>query len=503
MEEREFDRAGSRAFGPLDAAARPPRSAGARRVRRLGFGLGPVLAALVWFALPGTFVDAAGALRDVEPSLRATAALMAWMATWWLTEAVDVEATALLPLAAGPLLGAGAIGDLAAPYASPLIYLFMGGFLLAIALQRWDLDRRVALHVLLRVGTGPRAVVGGFMLVTAFLSSCVSNMATAAAMLPLALSVCRRFAHGRADDEQRRFETALMLGVAYAASIGGMASLIGTPPNGFLAQYAFERTGEPLRFVDWLGIGLPVAVVLLPLVWFLLCYVLFRLPSHAIEGGRETVRRELAAVGPMGRAQWSTAVVFGATVLGWLISPFLPLGGLSDAGIAMTAAVVLFALPVGGGRRALDWAHAKELPWGVLVLFGGGLSLAAAIGSSGLDAFIGAQTRDLAGLHPALLVLALTAGMVFLTEVTSNTASSAIAIPLVWSMADDFGVEPMSLVVPLTLAASCAFMLPAATPPNAIVFGSGRVTLPQMARTGFVLNWVAICVIPTVVALVT
>jgi len=478
--------------------SRPEPSAAARVVRRVRFALGPLLAAAAWFALPAEFVDASGEVRAVGDALRATAALMVWMAAWWLTEAIDVEATALLPLAAGPLLGAGTIGDMAAPYASPLIYLFMGGFLLAIALQRWDIDRRLALLVLARVGTGPRAVVAGFMAVTAGLSSCVSNMATTAAMLPLALSVCRRFGHGGDADETRRFETALMLSVAYAASIGGMATLIGTPPNAFLAQYASERTGEPVRFVDWVGIGAPVALVLLVLVWFLVTRVLFRLPTRGIEGGTDAIRRELGHLGAMGRGQWTTTVVFVATVVLWLTSPFLPFHGLSDAGIAITAGLVLFALPTGGGSRALEWRHAKELPWGVLVLFGGGLSLAAAIQSSGLDAFIGAQTRALEGLPPFALVVALTAGMVFLTEVTSNTASSAIAIPIVWSMADDFGVDPMTLVVPLTLAASCAFMLPAATPPNAIVFGSGRVTLPQMARTGFLLNWVAIATIPAV-----
>ncbi|QDU85944.1 Sodium-dependent dicarboxylate transporter SdcS [Planctomycetes bacterium Pla163] len=462
-------------------------------VSRIGFVLGPVLAALAWFALPSSFVDASGAEVVVGVGMRATAALMAWMASWWLTEAVDVEATALLPLAAGPLLGAGSLAAMAAPYASPLIYLFLGGFLLAIALQRWSLDQRLALWVLARVGTGPRAVVGGFMLVTAGLSSCVSNMATTAAMLPLALSVCRRL--GGANARGKGFETALMLGVAYAASIGGMASLIGTPPNGFLAQYAFERTGEPLRFVDWLGIGLPVVAVLLPATWLLLTRVLFRLPAAPLEGGAAHIAQERRGLGHMGRGAWTTAIVFAGTVVLWLCAPFLPLEGLSDAGIAIGAALLLFVVPVGGGRRALEWRHARELPWGVLVLFGGGLSLAAAIQSNGLDAFLGAQTRALADLPPVLLVLALTTGMVFLTEVTSNTASAAIGIPIVWSMADDFGLDPMALAVPLTLAASCAFMLPAATPPNAIVFGSGHVSLPRMARTGFLVNWLAIAVI--------
>lgn len=462
---------------------------------RVGFVLGPALATLAWFALPERFVDAGGADVTVEVGMRATAALMAWMATWWLTEAVDVEATALLPLAAGPLLGVGPLATMAAPYASPLIYLFLGGFLLAIALQRWSIDQRLALCVLARVGTGPRAVVGGFMLVTAGLSSCVSNMATTAAMLPLALSVCRRL--GGAVSSVKGFEIALMLGVAYAASIGGMASLIGTPPNGFLAQYVVESTGEPLRFVDWLGIGLPVVLVLLPATWLLLTRVLFRLPSAPIAGGAAHIAEERRELGNMGRGAWTTAVVFASTIVLWLSAPFLPIDGLTDAGIGIGAGLLLFILPVGGGRRALEWRHARSLPWGVLILFGGGLSLAAAIQSNGLDAFLGSQTRALADLPPFLLVLALTTGMVFLTEVTSNTASAAIGIPIVWSMADDFGLDPMALAVPLTLAASCAFMLPAATPPNAIVFGSGHVSLPQMARTGFLVNWLAIAVIAT------
>jgi sodium-dependent dicarboxylate transporter 2/3/5 len=464
----------------------------ARHVRRAGLVAGPLLAALAYAFLPRSFVGSGGELVELGAAAPAAAALLVWMAVWWMTEAVDVEATALLPLVAGPILGLGSIGALSAPYASPLVYLFLGGFLLALALQRSGLDRRLALLVLARIGTRPGRIVGGFMLVTALLSSIVSNTATVAAMLPLAHSVARRL-----GDEAARsaaFATALMLGVAYAASIGGVATLIGTPPNGFLAQYAAESLGQPILFVEWLGIGGPMALAMLVLTWWLLTRVLFRLGSAPSPGAAEVVRREVAALAPLGAREWTVLAVFALAVAAWVLQPFLGLAFLTDAGIAITAGLLVLVLPV-GGRRVVEWRDTRELPFGVLVLFGGGLSLAAAIESSGLDGLIGAQCRALADLPPLLLVAALTLGTIFMTEVMSNSAAAAILVPIAASMARELGLAPLELAVPVAVAASFAFMLPAGTPPNAMVFASGRVTLPQMARAGFVLNLVGAVVI--------
>jgi len=453
-----------------------------RRVRRAGLVLGPLLAFAAHAALPRAFVGADGALVELSASAPAVVALLVWMAVWWITEAVDVEATALLPLAVGPLIGIGTIGQLAAPYASPLVFLFLGGFLLALALQRHGLDRRIALAILARVGTRPRRIVGGFMLATAALSAVVSNSATAAAMLPLALSVARRVGGG---DEQRAFRKALLLGIAYAASIGGIATLVGTPPNGFLAQYASNELGTPIRFVDWLAIGVPVAAVLLPIAWLLLTRIVFRVDDTPLAGA--DFGAEQAALGPMRAPHMAVLAVFALAVFGWVVAPLVGIANVSDAGVAIAAGLLLFVLPV-GGARLLEWRDTKELPWGVLVLFGGGLSLASAIESSGLDHFVGAATHFVADLPPLALVLVLTISMVLLTEVMSNSASAAIFVPIAAALAVSLGLAPLELAVPVTLAASLGFMLPAATPPNAIVFASGDISVPTMARAGFLMN---------------
>ncbi|MBK9384428.1 MAG: DASS family sodium-coupled anion symporter [Planctomycetes bacterium] len=467
--------------------------------QRLFFWGGPLAAALIAFALPIEALSDAG---------RATLALMAWMALWWISEAVDLHATALLPLVVLPLGGASTFAEAAAPYAERIVFLFLGGFLLAQAMQRWELDRRFALRTLERVGTRPTRILLGLMLATGAISAFVSNTATAAMMLPIALGVARWAEQARAsraaisEREFRDFRVALMLGVAYASTIGGFTTLVGSPPNGILAQFCRTSLGRELSFVSWLWVGVPCALVLLPAAWWLLAHRLFRLPRVELGAGAESLRAELAAMGPMTPAARRTIAVFAATVGLWLFQPLLPSGitRLGDAGVAIAAGIALFAIPSGGanGDALLRWRDAERIPWGVLILFGGGLSLAAAVERNGVAALLGRAVQGLDGLPPLLLIFLVATAVSFLTELASNVAVTATLVPILAAMAPGLGVAEETLILPATLAASCAFMMPAGTPPNAIVFASGHLTIPQMARAGFWLNWTAVVVISLV-----
>jgi sodium-dependent dicarboxylate transporter 2/3/5 len=481
-----------------------------RRAARIGRPAGPLLAAAVYLALPDAYLDAAGDLVPFGHAGRATAAMGVWMAVWWLSEAIPIYATALLPLVLSPLLGILPMQAAAAPYAHELIFLFLGGFLVALSMERWGLHRRIALVALRLVGDRPDHMVGGFMGITALLSMWVSNTATAIMLLPVARSVIDLVKHQSApemeDGPVRAFAVALLLGVAYGASIGGLGTPIGTPPNLFLLSYVEENLGREISFVRWMGLALPLVIVFLPLAWLLLTRVLHPISLERIEGGRELIRRRLAELGPMGRGERVSLCVFLAAACLWVLRPLLseielaglrPLAGLTDAGVAMLAALALFVTPVDrrAGEFALDWNTAVRLPWGILILFGGGLSLAAAIRAHGVGELLGAQVGALAGVPTILVVLGIVTGIVFLTELTSNTATAAALIPILAGLAPGLGIEPLLLVVPAALAASCAFMLPVATPPNAIVFGSGELTIADMSRAGLWLNLVGIVLI--------
>ena len=436
-----------------------------------------------------------------------TAAVAILMAIWWMTEAIPIPATAILPLGLFPILGVLDANNASAPYAGELIFLFMGGFFLAVTLERWGLHKRIALRIMAFVGTSPNRLILGFMLATAFLSMWISNTATAAMMLPIALAVGEMF---RPQDQEGPYEfgIALMLGVAYSASIGGISTLIGTPPNAVLAGAASEILGVEIGFVQWMGVGLPVTCIMLPLTWLLLTRVLY--PSGPLTGDAASIiENERRGLGAMSRGEKITGVVFALTALAWVMRSEKTIGGLyipglqtispniRDSTIAMTAAAVLFAFPVDWKRGvfALDWKTAKRIPWGVLVLFGGGLSLARAMDQSGLANWIGSVVGALDAV-PFLLIIAFVATLVvFLTELTSNVATTSMAMPIMAGAAVGIGVEPMVLMATAALAASMAFMLPVATPPNAIVFGSGYITIPQMSRAGLVLNICAILLI--------
>lgn len=415
------------------------------------------------------------------------------MASWWISEAVPLPATAMLPLVLFPLLGVTPLRQAAIPYADPIIFLFLGGFILSAAMLRWSLHKRIGLKTIAWIGTTPRLLIGGFLCATAFISMWVSNSATAMMMLPVAISVVTLFEGTRRADETsfRNLGVALLLAVAYGASIGGLGTLIGTPPNALLAAYMAREHGVEISFVSWMMLGVPVAIVLLGATWIVLCRRFpVSLSGHA--NAALAIEKEILNLGAMSPAEIRVAIVFVLTAAAWvtspLLSPYIP--GLNDTLIALAAALALFLIPSGmpGKGRILVWEDLRELPWGVLLLFGGGLSLADSMSSSGLANWLGDAMGLLRDFPVLLIVVAATVFMIFFTELTSNTAATATFVPIGAAVAIGIGLDPLALTIPLALAASCGFMLPVGTPPNAIVFATGRVTAGQMAATGFWLN---------------
>ena len=446
-----------------------------------------------------------GAIALLPPP--GTMSLTAWrvvavavlMATWWVSEALPIVVTALLPLVLFPLLGIATIDASARPYANPVIFLFMGGFLIAAGWQRTGLHLRMALRIVQVGGMGRRRLIGSFMLATAFISMWVSNTATTAMLLPMAVSVIDLSA-SEASSSESDFASALLLGVAYAASIGGIGTLIGTPPNALLAGFMQETHSRTIGFGEWMLVGVPLVVISLPICWFILTRVAFRVRESELTGGSSLLRQRLLGMGPMKRAEWlvagTTAIVATLWMLRPLIEPLVP--ALSDAGIAIAGAIALFMLPRGNGRRILDEAAVQELPWPVLILFGGGLALADGIQSSGLAAWIGTSVT-VVGTWPLVLTVAiLTTVVIFVSELASNTATAAGFLPVATAIAVAMGVDPIMLAVPTTLAATCAFMMPVGTPPNAMVFATGRIPLPKMLRAGWWLNVTMIVLITAV-----
>ncbi|WP_269621531.1 SLC13 family permease [Zhongshania sp. BJYM1] len=419
-----------------------------------------------------------------------------WMAIWWATEAVPIPATALLPLVLVPVLGIGDVDALAGAYANGIIFLFLGGFLLGLAMQRWQLHRRIALRILLAVGQQPSRQIAGFMIATAFLSMWVSNTATSIMMLPIGLSVIGFVPEGN-DDQRRRFAVALLLAIAYSASIGGIATLIGTPPNAMLAAYLKVNHDITIGFAQWMFIGVPVAVAMLCFTWWWLCRKGF--DGLETADSRGLLQAELQKLGSLTSAEKRVLLIFLATAAAWifrpLLAPFLP--GVSDTVIAMTAGILLFSVRSGGenSQALLDWNSAEKLPWGVLLLFGGGLALAAMIKTSGLAEWIAQNFSLLNGWPLFAVVLMIVTVIIFLTEITSNTATTATFLPLLGALAVSQSVSPLLFVVPAAIAASCAFMMPVATPPNAVIFGSGELRIKDMMHAGGLLNLFGIALI--------
>ncbi|MDN5842559.1 MAG: DASS family sodium-coupled anion symporter [Alcaligenaceae bacterium] len=419
------------------------------------------------------------------------------MAVWWATEAIPIPATSLLPILLIPLLGIDTLGKATSPYASSVIFLFLGGFVIGLAMQRWNLHRRIALSILAAMGSQPRKQIAGIMIATGFLSMWVSNTATAIMMLPIGMSVADMLTSDESSPaENNRFMTAMLLAIAYAASIGGVATLIGTPPNAFLAGFLSESYGVEIGFGQWMLLGVPVAVIMMVFTWWWLTRKGFDL--KAADGGH-TVQQALHDLGPMGRGEKMVSVIFVLAALAWIFRPLLAdfIPGLNDTSIAIAAALLLFAIPVDVKTRVfvMDWESAGKLPWGVLLLFGGGLSLSAAISSSGLALWIAENMNWVATLPGLFMMVVVIVVILGLTELTSNTATAATFLPLLGALAIAQGIPPAMLAIPAAIAASCAFMMPVATPPNAIVFGTGHMKIQSMIKAGFALNIASVVVV--------
>ncbi|MDO4911044.1 MAG: DASS family sodium-coupled anion symporter [Corynebacterium sp.] len=486
--------------------------------RRQSIGLiGGILAAIaVYFLFPADAVELVNQANPeaktpyVDGALRITAAAAVLMGVWWMTEAIPLAATALVPLALFPLLQVSPIRTIGASYGDPTIFLFMGGFILALALERANLHRRLALGVVLAVGTRPRQMVLGFMLATGVMSMWVSNTATAVVMIPIGISVLKLTADVVGGlGKIRRFSTAMMLGIAYSASIGSLGTPIGTPPNALLLGY-LNNQGIHVGFGQWMLVGVPLAVVFMIVAWLLLTTV-FRPEVNEIPGGRAIIRDELHGMGTMSTREWMVGIIFAITALCWI---FVPIAidhfgwevTVADAAIGMCGALLLFMIPANfrTGERLMDWQTATKLPWDVLLLFGGGLALSKMFGDSGLSLYIGELAKGLGGLPMILLIAAIAAMVIFLTEFTSNTATAAAFLPIMGGVATGIGLTDgapqnvMLLCIPVALAATCAFMLPVATPPNAIAYGSGVVKIGEMVRGGLWLNLIGIVLITIV-----
>ena len=527
-------------------------------VQIYGLIFGVLGAILTYYLMPSNAGEiaqaAAGAKKLNTDGLAIVAAVSVLMGIWWMTEAIALPATALLPMVLFPILGVDAFKSAVTPYASDTIFLFMGGFVLALAVQKWNLHIRIALGIVLLVGTSPRRLVAGFMIATGFVSMWVSNTATAVMMLPVGLSVLYLVAkltgkqipqsasvdsetiledsavtqsvqggvintalHGGDDMVQEvkdktsvytsNFGISLMLGIAYAASLGSLGTLIGTPPNAILVGNMKEM-GVEIGFGQWMIMGVPLSIVMLGACWALLVYVLFPPEIDEIPGGREVIKEELKKLGAFSTAEKLVGVVFILAAFSWVfLGVILKFYGIKisslDSIIAMSVAISLFIIPANkSGERLIDWATAKHLPWDILLLFGGGLALSAQFSKTGLSLWIGEQVSALSSMPMIVIVLIVTALVIFLTEITSNTATAAAFIPVIMGVATGLGYTEHNVLlftIPVALAATCAFMLPVATPPNAIAYGSGYMKISHMVKAGFWLNLISIALITLVV----
>lgn len=425
-----------------------------------------------------------------------TAAVAVLMATWWVTEVLPISGTALLPLVLFPVLGITSIETAAAPYADPMIYLFLGGFIIAIAMQRWDLHRRIALNIINFIGAQPRNIIFGFIVSSAFMSMWVSNTAATMMMLPIGLSVIQLLkTNGDSSENSQQygnFAVALMLAIAYAANIGGIGTVIGTPTNALLIAFVQDAYGVEISFVQWMAMGIPVVIIGLPIIFYTLVDIVFPVRLKSLPGGKEYIQSELDRLGEISSQEVKVAIVFALVAVLWITRPLIEqlIPGLSDASIAIFGALLLFVIPVDLDKSIflMRWQDAEDLPWGVLILFGGGLSLAGAIQKTGLAEWVGGYFEVLGGWPVILIILVISAIIIMFTELASNSATAASFMPVIGSVAISIGQDPLLFAIPVTMVASCAFMLPVATPPNAIVYGSGVMTIPQMTKAGLWLN---------------
>lgn len=455
----------------------------------IGKMLGPIAFALVYFVFPpdGLSIEGRGVL-----------ATTVWIGIWWMTEAVPIEATALLPMVLFPLLGAMDMKSTTFPYAHPLIFLFLGGFMIALAIERWDLHKRIALNIISILGSNPRQLILGFMIATGFLSMWISNTATTLMMIPIGISVISNL------KRDERFSKALPLAIAYSASIGGMSTLIGTPPNIVFAGVVKDTFGVEVNFMNWMMIGLPFSTLLIAIAWLVITRFSFKISADQTLAD-SGIKEKLAELGRMTTEEKRVLAVFLFTAFCWMsrtyiLNPIIP--GLNDTTIAIFGGLLLFLIPDSGNGKLLDWDIMKKVPWGVLILYGGGLTLANAFAKTDLAVWIGNLLNHWGNLELVILILLIVAAVNFLTEITSNIATASMVLPILAALAISIDTHPYYLMVGAILAASCAFMLPVATAPNAIAFSSGTIRMRDMIKVGIVLNLLSILLITLVVYII-
>lgn len=466
---------------------------------RLGLGLG-----LAAFAV----MQILGPPEGLDAKAWQVLSLLALMVIWWVSEAIPVAATALLPLALLPVLGIVKPIEAAAPYADPIIFLFIGGFMIAVAIERSGLHRRIAMGVLSVVGSSPAAIVGGFMLATTLLSMWISNTATALMMTPIAIAVCT--AATCPGPDQRKLMAACVLGVAYCASIGGLGTPVGSPTN-LIGLRWLEANGVGLSFPQWMMMGVSIILVLVPIAWLLLTRVFYRLPRHLGDAeAHEVIKAQSRGLGPMRTAEVRVVIIFLGVALAWMFREPLTklpgLSGLTDMVIAIIGACLLFMVPAGKpekpGKALLDWDSAERIPWGIAILFGGGLSMAAAMEATGVTLYIGSQIQGIGALPLVAIIVIIVAATVFASELASNVATLTAMLPVLSVIVTATGADPLIVGASATFAASLGFMLPIATAANAIAYATGAPRQAEMLRIGFLLNVLGIFAIATTVALI-
>ncbi|MCB0662251.1 MAG: SLC13/DASS family transporter [Saprospiraceae bacterium] len=441
------------------------------------------------------FYHPEGMSREANAVLASTL----WVAAWWITEALPIAVTSLLPIILFPLTGALGLSETTESFGHKYIFLYIGGFILAIAIERWNLHKRLALNIIDLIGTNINSIILGFMIATGFLSMWISNTASSVMMLPIGMAIIKQLKDNpkTIEDENKVFGKVLMLSIAYSASIGGIATLIGTPPNLVLAGIVQELYGIEISFSKWIVFGLPISILLLLICWKYLTRYTRHFEQQSFPGGKQEIKHQLKLLGKIGYEEKTVLIVFALTAFAWITRSFLLekiIPGIDDTIIAVAAGVLLFILPArkGSDRNIINWEEAVKLPWGILLLFGGGLAIAQGFKVTGLAEWIGNQMILLNGFPLLLLLLVLVAAVNFLTEITSNLATTAMLLPVFAALALTVDIHPFILVVGATVAASCAFMLPVATPPNAVVFGSGYLTIGEMAKAGLVMNFLSI-----------
>ena len=423
-------------------------------------------------------------------------AVTCWVAIWWVTEAIPIPATSFLPIVLFPITGALSIGETTAAYGHKMVFLYIGGFMLAVAIEKWDLHKRIALNLIKTIGVSQRGIVLGFMLATAFLSMWISNTATSVMMLPIGMAIVMQLQSsksGMADG----FGKALMLGVAYSASIGGISTLIGTPPNLVMSGVVEQYYGTELIFSEWFFMVFPISVTLLIITWLYLTRIAFKV-SSVRETNQSEINQQLKDLGPISLEEKRVLVVFCVTAFLWITRSFIfskLISGMDDTTIAIMAGVSLFLINAKRQPKIMDWESAVQIPWGIVLLFGGGLAIAEGFKTTGLATWMGSYLSILEGSNVGVILMGVVGSVNFLTEITSNVATTSMILPVIAPLSEAIGVNPLLLMTGATLAASCAFMLPVATPPNAVVFGSGYLKISDMIKTGIVLNVISILLI--------